>query len=290
MDDLECFRFRDYIGAVFRRSLASFGHGDTVMAVLGYIAIIALGVVGGTDVVRDELGQDFSKGIAYIAVSYLASLILFITPYKLWRDEKVENDKLTKSITPRFVLFFRPEAPFIQISEYYKGRFEILFCIGVKNTSKSETINNVEMRVREIFNSPCVLRETLIYPIDGDTPFDLSAQQTRYIAVASWKQTAIKGKRLGVDESLKKYKGRVSGYHVGNADFNEHGRERIEPITMRFNIKNTTYDDRELPFGSYNISIVCYGSSVPEKCKTFRFERRLGWSLEFREMIENGAR
>lgn len=99
-----------FIVTVLKRSMATWQGGEWWFSLAAYVAILALPVLF-YGVIADLLGQAVETGLAYAAIGWLVVLILFITPYRMWRDERLTSTKRYERLQPKIVAFYDDNSP-----------------------------------------------------------------------------------------------------------------------------------------------------------------------------------
>ena len=251
------------------------------------LVIAALLFWGSEHAGRDEL---IARG-ALVLLVFLLFPILYAfrfcsIPSSMDRELRQRISILEEASIPSLALTFLPQPPFVETEtvqhlNYERPRYK--YSVLVTNTSTSNSIRNVEVQLRIIlgYNEP--YHECSLLPLNGETPFDLAPQQSKYIQVAHWLENAKPGTRRRLpDDRLKPG---VSGYSFLDVEFDARGRERIHPIRMYLKRE----DRLTLPFGRYVFVLTAYGENVPAVSKRFLVGHFARWRFGFQELEEPQA-
>lgn len=96
-----------YVGAVLDRSGKSWKEAGGLLAIPAYISIIALPfLVSG--ILEQLLGEFVQITLAILATGWLFILVLFISPYHLWRDARRSISNLEDKLEAKMECFFDP--------------------------------------------------------------------------------------------------------------------------------------------------------------------------------------
>jgi hypothetical protein len=276
-----------FLAAVLRRSLLSWHGGDAALTVATYAAILALPVLV-SGVARPVFGETFEAALAILAASWLVLRIAVIAPYGMWRDAVAARDRLAARAAKRLSLTFKNEAPFVHRFES-TSRHMYRFNIGVTNTSATESIENIDVRLSRIEGIPAFSQECSLMPFKGDMPFDLPPGGTRFVRLASWSTPRVPGQRSRVDSGLVRFYGDSDDayYHAGDGiKRDREGRERIADIwlSLRSEDRPSLRGEQRgtpgrIPFGNHVLVVTAYAKDTPSTVWKVRTKRLPGWRI-----------
>lgn len=91
--------FEDFVVAVLKRSMTSWGVADRWFAFAAYFTIFTLPFLV-TGAIGDIFGDVANRILAFIATGWLVLLFIVITPYRMWRDERKRAAEYRRRMTP----------------------------------------------------------------------------------------------------------------------------------------------------------------------------------------------
>ena len=160
---------------------------------------------------------------------------LILSPYWISNELDVKNKNLIAKSEPRLQIYFGNGKPFRDIDRFIGdvlGRNYEIVRVAVKNISNISSLDEVHMSLEVMGDCAHAYRLGILSPMHGSSRFSLSPEEIAYINVAAWRPTHEPGTRMKLPQI--KLKPGVSGYSVGDVNYDANGLERISQIFLFF--------------------------------------------------------
>lgn len=198
----------DYAMTVLKRSIATWHGMEGVFALLTYLAFITLAVLSA-DWTKRLLNDFFETSLKLGAIGWLAVLLFFITPYRIWRDEKQKLNEIERASQPKINIKWRVK----------NGNAELIL-----TNCSMKSIPGVDVTLRNYRNPDGTNVNDVMRRIDSTdgrtSPIDLDPGNPTYFPFAKIETAAVGGNPIITIVSNSDHKielGQEAGIKLGLA-------------------------------------------------------------------------
>ena len=161
-----------YGWADLRASVEFWHRGEAMGALLGAVIALAITVIGLRGV-RVEFNQNNGQFWQVAIGAYLFVLLSIVTPFRMWRDQRLAIDKLTYRLTPKlaFDRFDAGSPRFVHSTKMTDSRTgalmdNVLFVTACPSVSSEEPVKSCKailVRVTRSVDDGATWEETLLF-------------------------------------------------------------------------------------------------------------------------------